>query len=169
MRGAIQDEGGKAAAVEGRLGATGGGIPTYFRVALVKKLSPDAASKGCALLGMEPPSGRPEAAAAPTAEEAVPDAGRDPETAPLVAPEPEPAAELGEVRVDVLAEQQPGAPEPKLKPQEEAAQLTRDFSSTSGYSPLMPQVSVAPPEPKPEPEAEEPEPEPFFSSLLTMT
>eukprot|EP01045_Picozoa_sp_COSAG04_P008857 COSAG04_NODE_500_length_13366_cov_33.972488_1_plen_134_part_10 len=50
---------------------------------------------------MEPPERRAEAVAAPTAEEAVPDAGRDPETAPLVEPEPEPAAELGEVRLDV--------------------------------------------------------------------
>jgi len=54
---------------------------------------------------MEPPERRAEAAAAPTAEEAVPDAGRDPETAPLVEPEPEPAAELGEVRVDVTEQQ----------------------------------------------------------------
>ena len=31
-----------------------------------------------------------EATAGPTAEEAVPDAGRDPEMAPLVQPEPDP-------------------------------------------------------------------------------
>ena len=46
--------------------------------------------------------GCPEAAAAPTAEEAVPDVGRDRETAPLNQPEPEPEAELGRVRMDVL-------------------------------------------------------------------
>ena len=77
------------------------------------------------VLGMEPPDGRAEAAAAPTAEEAVSDVGQDPEKAPLVdlaeelaaeladlaeelvdlAEEPEPA-ELGAVRVDVTEQAQ---------------------------------------------------------------
>ena len=48
---------------------------------------------------MEPPERCTEAAAGPTAEEAVPEAGRDPETAPLVEPQPDPAAELGEACV----------------------------------------------------------------------
>ena len=65
-------------------------------------------------------------------------------------------------------------PEPQPEPQE-AGQLTRDFSSTSGYSPLMPQTSVAQPEPEPEPApqpAPAPQPEPqtdarsFFESKV---
>ena len=60
-------------------------------------------------LGMEPPDARPEAAAAPAAEEGVPVIGQDPETAPLVEPQPEPAAELDAVRVDDVTEQQPVA------------------------------------------------------------
>ena len=55
---------------------------------------------------MEPPDARPEAAAAPAAEEGVPVIGQDPEKAPLVEPQPEPAAELDGVRVDVTEQRQ---------------------------------------------------------------
>eukprot|EP01045_Picozoa_sp_COSAG04_P008864 COSAG04_NODE_500_length_13366_cov_33.972488_8_plen_264_part_00 len=91
-------------------------------------------------LGMEPPERRTEAAAAPTAEEAVPDAGRDPQTAPLVEPEPEPAANRGEVRVDVTEQR----PEDGAPPQQGAQAVTilitlKEFITGNAF-----QVSIDP-------------------------
>merc|ERR1711969_216794 len=76
--------------------------------ALDRIVAAQPASRKCASapLGMEPPAARPEAAAAPAAEEGVPVIGQDPETAPLVEPQPEPAAERDGVRVDVTEQEQ---------------------------------------------------------------
>eukprot|EP01045_Picozoa_sp_COSAG04_P006938 COSAG04_NODE_351_length_16103_cov_3.615413_14_plen_658_part_00 len=94
---------------------------------------------------MEPPDNAPEAAAAPTAEEAVPVIAQDAETAPLVEPQPEPAAELDGVRVDVTEqrqrepEQEDGA-QPMSNEQGDTISITlKEFVTGNAF-----QVSIAP-------------------------
>ena len=92
---------------------------------------------------MEAAYNAPEAAVAPTAEEAVPVVGQDPETAPLVEPQPEPAPELDAVRVDDVTEQQPVAAEQPHENDDEQGETIsitlKEFVTGNAF-----QVSIAP-------------------------